>query len=101
MVAAQQPLRHYYNFGKGPLELLTYNFSHTANSVMYSNRVLEIFSDINVIVTREKCVEISFSCQYSKSGVVSSLGWKPENNVVIYNDGTRELHDDFRCVSNQ
>ena len=63
--------------------------SHTANSVIYSNRVLEISSDINAIVTREKYVEISFSCQYSKSGVVSSVGWKPENNVVIYNDEGR------------
>lgn len=60
--------------------------SHTPTSVICSNRVLEIPSDINDVVTRIKEVEISFSCQYFKSGVVSSVGWQPENNVIVFND---------------
>ncbi|XP_078348194.1 uncharacterized protein LOC144633237 isoform X2 [Oculina patagonica] len=58
----------------------------TPTSVICSNRVLEIPSDINDVVTRIKEVEISFSCQYFKSGLVSSVGWKPENNVIVFND---------------
>lgn len=59
--------------------------SYTPKSVLYSNKVLTIPSDIKDVVTRKKEVEIPFSCQYSKSGVVSSAGWKPENNVIVVN----------------
>ncbi|KAL9955740.1 hypothetical protein ACROYT_G037108 [Oculina patagonica] len=72
-----------------PLTGCLTSVSHTPASVIYSNRVLEIPSDINDVVTRIKEVEISFSCQYSKSGVVSSVGWKPGNNVIMFNDEGR------------
>lgn len=58
--------------------------SHRPKSVLYSNKVLTISSDINPVVTRKKEIEIPFSCLYAKSGVVSTAGWKPEKNVIKF-----------------
>ena len=70
-----------------PLDGCLTSASETPTSLLYSNKVLEIPSDkvLNGAVTRKKQVEIPFSCQYSKSGMVSSAGWKPELNVVEFN----------------
>lgn len=70
-----------------PLDGCLTSASETPTSLLYSNKVLEIPSDMitNGAVTRKKQVEIPFSCQYSKSGMVSSAGWKPEINVVEFN----------------
>lgn len=63
---------------------LTLN-NHTPTSVLYSNKVLAASSDITDVVLRKKKVKIPFSCLYSKSGVVSSAAWRPENNVIVFN----------------
>lgn len=70
-----------------PLDGCLTSASETPTSLIYSNKVLEIPSDmvINGAVTRKKQVQIPFSCQYSKSGMVSSSGWKPESNAVDFN----------------
>lgn len=56
--------------------------TETSTSLIYSNKVQEIPSDMimNGAVTRKRQVEIPFRCQYPKSGMVSSAGWKPEIN---------------------
>ena len=70
-----------------PLDGCLTSASETPTSLIYSNKVLKIPSDVilNGAVTRQKQMEIPFSCQYSKSGMVSSAGWKPEINVVEFN----------------
>lgn len=44
---------------------------HTNDSVVYSNTVRQVFSPTTVI-TRTPEVKISFSCHYSKHGIVST-----------------------------
>ena len=72
---------------KTPLDGCLTSASETPTSLIYSNKVLELPSDMvtNGAVTRKTQVEIPFSCQYSKSGMVSSAGWKPGINVVEFN----------------
>ena len=38
------------------------------------------------VITRVRELEIQFSCYYSKYGVVSSVGWKPNNRKLVFND---------------
>ena len=38
------------------------------------------------VITRVRELEIQFSCYYSKYGVVSSVGWKPNDRKLVFND---------------
>ena len=38
------------------------------------------------VITRVREIEIQFNCYYSKYGVVSSVGWKPNNRKLVFND---------------
>ena len=59
---------------------------HTSSAIVYSNAVLEIPVAVKDVVTRVREIEIKFSCFYSKYGVVSSVGWKPRNRKLVFND---------------
>ena len=59
---------------------------HTSSAIVYSNAVLEIPVAVKDVVTRVREIEIKFSCFYSKYGVVSSIGWKPRNRKLVFND---------------
>ena len=61
----------------------------TPTAIVYSNAVLEIPLAAEDVVTREREIEIQFSCFYFRNDVVSSVGWKPSNKkVVISDEGT-------------
>ncbi len=61
---------------------------HTSTAIVYSNVILEIPVPVKGVVTREREIEIQFSCFYSKHGVASSVGWKPSNRkLVLRNKG--------------
>ena len=62
---------------------------HTPTGIVYSNTVLENPVATEDVVTRERNTEIQFSCFYSKYGVVSSVGWKPSNRKLVFNDEGR------------
>ena len=75
-------------------------------AVVYSNAVLEIPVAAKDVVTRVREIEINFSCFYSKYGVVSSVGWKPNNRKLVFSDKGRgnftlilNLFPDERFVS--
>ena len=59
---------------------------HTASTFVYSNTVLEIPVAAKDVITRVRELEIQFSCFYSKYGVVSSVGWKPNNRKLVFSD---------------
>ena len=59
---------------------------HTPTTIIYSNAVLEIPVAAKDVITRVREIEIQFSCYYSKYGVVSSVGWKPSNRKLVFND---------------
>ena len=59
---------------------------HTPTTIVYSNAVLEIPVAAKDVITRVREIEIQFSCYYSKYGVVSSVGWKPSNRKLVFND---------------
>ena len=44
---------------------------HTESDVIYSNRVRQVYSE-TVIITRSPEIQISFSCHYSRHGLVST-----------------------------
>ena len=44
---------------------------HTDSSVIYSNKVRQVYSE-TVIITRAPEIQISFSCHYSRHGLVST-----------------------------
>ncbi|PFX22810.1 Oncoprotein-induced transcript 3 protein [Stylophora pistillata] len=56
----------------------------TSTATVYSNTVLEIPVVAQDVVTRVREIEIQFSCFYSKYGVVSSVGWKPNNRKLEF-----------------
>ena len=58
----------------------------TASAIVYSNTVLEIPVAAEDVVTRVREIEIQFSCFYSKYGVVSLVGWKPNNKKLVFSD---------------
>jgi len=58
----------------------------TPTAIVYSNTVLEIPVAAEDVITRVREIEIQFSCFYSKYGVVSSVGWKPSNRKLVFND---------------
>ena len=60
---------------------------HTPTAIVYSNTVLEIPVAAKDVVTRVREIEIQFSCFYSKSGVVSSAGWKLNSKKLVFSDG--------------
>jgi len=49
---------------------------HTPTAIVYSNAVLEIPIAAKDVVTRVREIEIKFDCSYSKTVVVSSVGFK-------------------------
>ena len=59
---------------------------HTTSTIVYSNAVLEIPVAAKDVITRVREIQIQFSCYYSKYGVVSSVGWKPNNRKLVFND---------------
>ena len=59
---------------------------NTPTTVVYSNAVLEIPVAAKDVITRVREIEIQFSCYYSKYGVLSSVGWKPNNRKLVFND---------------
>ena len=59
---------------------------HTTSTIVYSNAVLEIPVAAKDVITRVREIQIQFSCFYSKYGVVSSVGWKPNNRKLVFND---------------
>ena len=59
---------------------------HSASTFVYSNTVLEIPVAAKDVITRVRELEIQFSCFYSKYGVVSSAGWKPNNRKLVFSD---------------
>ena len=59
---------------------------HTASTFVYSNTVLEIPLAAKDVITRVRELEIQFSCFYSKYGVISSVGWKPNNRKLVFSD---------------
>ena len=59
---------------------------NTPTTIVYSNAVLEIPVAAKDVITRVREIEIQFSCYYSKYGVVSSVGWKPNNRKLVFND---------------
>ena len=58
----------------------------TTSTFVYSNAVSEIPVAAKDAITRVREIEIKFSCYYSKYGVVSSVGWKPSNRKLVFND---------------
>jgi len=58
----------------------------TPTAIVYTNTVLEIPVAAEDVVTRVREIEIQFSCFYSKYGVVSSVGWKPNNRKLVFSD---------------
>ena len=44
---------------------------HTDSSVIYSNKVRQVYSE-TVIITRAPEIQISFSCHYARHGLVST-----------------------------
>jgi len=61
----------------------------TPTVVVYSNAVMEIPVAAKDVVTRVREIEIDFSCFYSRYGVVSSVGWKPNNRKLVFSDKGR------------
>ncbi|KAJ7382013.1 hypothetical protein OS493_037656 [Desmophyllum pertusum] len=59
---------------------------HTPTAIVYSNTVLEIAVTPKDVVTRVREIEIPFSCFYSSSGEVSSVGLKPSNRKLVFSD---------------
>ena len=59
---------------------------HTTSTFVYSNTVLEIPVAAKDVITRVRELEIQFSCFYSKYGVVTSVGWKPNNRKLVFSD---------------
>ncbi len=59
---------------------------HTPTAIVYSNTVSEIPVAAKNVVKRVREIEIKFSCFYSKYGVVSSVGWKPNNRKLVFSD---------------
>ena len=55
----------------------------TKNSVCFMNKVLEISVEHQPIITRVREVEIPFSCCYSNTGVVSSVGLHIKSKKVV------------------
>ena len=58
----------------------------TDSAIVYSSTVFKIPVAAADVVTRVREIEIQFSCFYSKYGVVSSVGWKPSNKKLVFND---------------
>ena len=63
---------------------------YTGSSVVYSNKVLRIPADTD-IVTRVRDIEVPFSCYFSRYGVVSSVGLKTSNTKLIFDDEGRGI----------
>ena len=75
----------YFSFTT-PLTECNTTLRHTASTIVYSNTVLEIPVAAEDVITRVRELEIQFSCGYSKQEVVSSVGWKPSNRKLVFND---------------
>ena len=58
----------------------------TTSAIVYSSTVFKIPVAASDVVTRVREIEIQFSCFYSMYGVVSSVGWKPSNKKLVFND---------------
>ena len=69
-----------------PLTSCNTTSRYAPTAIVYSNAVLEIPVAAEDVVTRVREVEIQFSCFYSKFGVVSSVGWKPNDRKLVFSD---------------
>ena len=69
-----------------PLSGCNTTVRHTPTVVVYSNKVMPVPVGAEGVVMRDREIEIWFSCFYSKSGLVSSAGFRPVVGKTVIND---------------
>ena len=60
---------------------------NTPSNIVYYNAVLEIPTVDGNVVTRVREMEMEFSCVFSRTGIASAVGWKPNNRKLVFSDG--------------
>ena len=75
--------------------------SQTENSLVYSNRVRHV-PPVRAVITRAPEIQISFSCHYSKYGLVSTGALRGEKRTNINRAAERDLaFDEDFCWNNR
>ena len=60
--------------------------NNTPSNIVYSNAVLGIPVVDGNVVTRVGELEIEFSCVFSRGGIASAVGFKPNNRKLMFSD---------------
>ncbi|XP_065066550.1 uncharacterized protein LOC135692386 [Rhopilema esculentum] len=71
----------------------------TGSHIVYENEVIFKAKEVNGVI-RDNDIIVKFSCKYAKNGTVSLIGYTPQYNITVVEDGFGNFSTFFQMFTN-